>query len=297
MRQTLQQLGASALFAIIALLLIVGGLATTLAETKIGQPPTHPITETSLPASVLPTAGIIATSVDLGLVSPTSFSASPTIPVPPTETLPPSIACPAPTGWESYIVQLGDNLDVLAQRYGISVTTLKEENCLVSDELLPDTRLHVPPYPTATPVPCGPPYNWTVSYYVKAGDNLYRIGLKYRVSVQQMQQANCLGYSTQIKVGQRLYVPNVATSTPVQTDTPTATATALVTATNTPSNTPTQSSSMTASPTTDAATQTSTPPSPTATFTPVPPTATATSLPEATATNPPEATATDTTAP
>lgn len=281
----MQQLGASALFAVIALFLIIGGLATALAEKSVNRPLEQKLTETRFPASAMPTDESIATPMDLGLVSPTSDSASPTISSTPTEEeIPTSVVCPAPTDWSSYIVQPGDTLNTLAQRYGIPAATLKTANCLLSDDLLPDTRLHVPPYPTATPIPCGPPYNWTAFYTVQRGDNLYRIGLKYRVSVQQLQQANCLGYSTQIKAGQRLYVPNVPTSTPVRTNTPTATSTALITATNTPTATATSTPDNTA---TLPPSMTASPPPATETFTPVPPSATATDIPTSNPTDTP----------
>jgi LysM repeat protein len=238
MRQALQQLSTSFLFAALFVLLTVGGLITALAEKSINQPPTAEITETSIPTSVAQ-IDFTETPVDSGLApSPSSIPASPTH----TATLAPSTACPAPTGWASYIIQPGDTLDGLARRYGLGTNILKEKNCLVSSELVPDTRLHVPPYPTATPIPCGAPASWTQRYTVLSGDNLYRIGLKYRVSVGQLQQANCLGYSTQIKVGQILKVPNVPTSTPQVTHTLPASQTpsATLTATNAPpSKTPT----------------------------------------------------------
>jgi LysM repeat protein len=43
-------------------------------------------------------------------------------------------------------------------------------------------------------------------YTVKAGDNLFRIGLKYGVSVSALQAANGLS-STYIRVGQVLIIP------------------------------------------------------------------------------------------
>ena len=229
MRQALKELSASLLFGLISILLIIGGLATALAEKNIDRTPTPKLTETSLPTSVLQTDNSTETPVSSGLVpSASSVPASPTH----TATFIPSTTCPAPPGWSSYIVQLGDSLDALATRYNTTTTTLKEKNCLVSNELLPDTRLYMPPSLTATPIPCGPPANWTARYTVQSGDNLYRIGLKYRVNVSQLQQANCLGYSTQIKVGQVLKVPNVPTSTPAVTNTSTPTKT------QTPSQTP-----------------------------------------------------------
>ena len=268
MRQALQQFGTSLFFAAISLLLVIGGLATALAEESVNLPPQATLTETSLPTSAPQLDGTTEAPATVGLLpSPTAFFSSPTI----TVTIPPSTSCPAPVGWSSYIVQLGDTLNSLATRYGLAATTLKEQNCLVTDELLPDTRLHVPPYPTATPIPCGPLPNWTLSYTVKSGDNLYRIGLKYRVNVAALQQSNCLGYSTDIKVGQQLTVPNVPTSTTVATSTPTAT------------QTYTPSATVTDSPAT--ATATFTPLPATETFTPVPPTNIFTPIPEETTTD------------
>lgn len=251
MRQALQQLGSSLLFAIVSILLIVGGLATALAEKSVNQPPTPKSTETSLPTSVLQADLSTATPVGFDLLpSPSSMPASPTS----SATLPPSTACPAPAGWSSYIVQLGDTLETLAARYSTTAKILREKNCLISNELQPDTRLYMPSSPTATPIPCGAPASWTQRYIVQAGDNLYRIGLKYRASVAELQQANCLGYSTQITVGQQLKVPNVPTSTPATTST------------HTPSKTP----SATVSPTNIPASKTFTPIPATNTLTPVP---------------------------
>ncbi len=272
MRQALQQLGSSLFFAAISLFLIIGGLSTALAEKRINHPPTATLTETNLPTSVPQVEFIDDTPAAPGALPSPSIIPSPIF----TATLPPSSAsCPAPEGWVSYIVQLGDTLNALATRYGVSVATLQEKNCLVATGLVPDTRLYVPPFPTATPIPCGAPSGW-VFYKIQTGDNLYRISLKYRVSVSQLQQANCLGYSTRITAGTMLYVPNVPTSTPAVTDTPTATRTYTPTLTSTTAP-------------------------PTATFTVGPPTETFTPTPEETATETstsvPTETATDTAQP
>ena len=140
--------------------------------------------------------------------------------LPPTPTATPT-PCGVPDSWTSYTIQIGDTLEKLAARYEISSNTLKEANCLIDNILIPNTRIYIPPIPTATTILCGAPYSW-VKYTVKAGDNLYRISLAYRTTVAQLQNANCLGYSTKIKVGQKLYVPNLPTSTPVITNTPTS---------------------------------------------------------------------------
>jgi LysM repeat protein len=110
----------------------------------------------------------------------------------------------------------GDTLEILALRYHTTPGVLMAANCLVSPNLLPGYGIYVPPVPTVTPIPCGAPFGW-VQYIVQPGDNLYRVSQLFRVSIAQLQQANCLGYSTTIYLGQRLWVPNVATSTPPAT--------------------------------------------------------------------------------
>ena len=274
--QALRQLGGSILVGAISFLLILGGLSTTLAEQSIDEPPQFTITETSIPTSV-PLDIKTATLSSLGLLPTATITSSPS----PTTTIPAPVVCPAPSGWQPYTVQSGETVASLATRYGTTTNMLQAANCLVGTALLPDTQIYVPFAATLTPIPCGSPTGW-VFYTVKTGDTLYRISLAYRTSVLQLQSANCLGYSTQIKVGQRLYVPNVPTSTPATTNTPTSTAiqtatqtiftatpTVTTTATSIASETPTATASVAAPTETPTATNTKTPTS-TFTYTPEP---------------------------
>jgi LysM repeat protein len=114
------------------------------------------------------------------------------------------------------------------------------------------------PKPTKTPTPdiqsCGPPSGW-VQYTVVAGDNLYRLGIAFGVSVSDLQWANCIGSSTTIRAGSNLWVPNRPTNTSDVTNTITPTKTS----TNTPlppTNTSTPTNTATSTPT---PTDTSTP--------------------------------------
>lgn len=126
--------------------------------------------------------------------------------------------------------------------------------------------------PTATPAPsgslCGPPSSW-VLYTVQPGENLYRISLRYDVSLAQIRRANCLA-SNYIYAGQRIYVPYVAPSSTEATATSTS-----------PPPSPTPDTPTPVPPT--ATLEPS--PTPPATATPVPPTAT----PEPSPTSPPPA--------
>jgi len=142
-----------------------------------------------------------------------------------TATLPPTpAACPPPAGWIPITVQSNDNLDILSKRYNSSIDQLNQANCLTSSNLTVGVILYVPPLPTATLIPCGPPSGWII-YIVKPKDNLFQISTLYQTTVRLLQSANCMGSSTLIITGQSLYVPNKATITPTITSTTTLTPT------------------------------------------------------------------------
>jgi LysM repeat protein len=125
-------------------------------------------------------------------------------------------------------VQPNDDMNLLSERYHSSPDQLKQANCLTSSDLTVGAILYVPPLPTATLIPCGPPSGWII-YIVKPKDNLYQISNLYQTSVPILQAANCMGSSTLIIAGQSLYVPNVATITPSRTPTLTPIPTSSVT--------------------------------------------------------------------
>jgi LysM repeat protein len=154
-------------------------------------------------------------------------------------------ACPMPEGWTTYTITPGDTLQSIAQDWGAPFELLFEKNCLMSELLPAGYILYLPPQATPSvtftltftieptsedtatkeppPIPsqvqCGPPYGW-ITYIVKPGDNLYRIGLAFGVGVLQLKLANCLT-SDAIRAGQTLFVPNVSTRVPTATKIPT----------------------------------------------------------------------------
>src|SRR5688572_33344915 len=82
--------------------------------------------------------------------------------------------------------------------------------------------------------------NCASQYTVKAGDNLYRIGVAHSVPWPQIAAANNLANPNLIFVGQVLCIPVVPTAgptatgpTPTRTNTPVATVTTAPTATRT----------------------------------------------------------------
>jgi LysM repeat protein len=111
------------------------------------------------------------------------------------------------------ITSAGDTIYSLAQRYKTSADSLSTANCLLSADVPAGFALYVPPVPTVTVIPCGPPSGWARNHVVQPGDNLYRIALSYGITYPQLQRANCMGGSTIIYSGQRLWVPNIPTRT------------------------------------------------------------------------------------
>ena len=147
------------------------------------------------------------------------------LPLPPTATHtppPPPTNCPSPTGWQAYLVQPGDTLDELATRYRLPSEQIITANCLLTNSLLPGSYLYLPPIPTPTPkrtaLACGAPAGW-IRYTIQKGDTLYSLAQYYGVTVELLQQANCMNTTTLI-AGKQIYVPNKPTRTPSPTPQP-----------------------------------------------------------------------------
>jgi LysM repeat protein len=227
--KALRQMGGGFIIAIVSILLVIGGISLSLAET--------------FAPSLPPTPSPLPTTFAVEFASPLPTSTLP--PALPTDTLapPPTAAaqplCIIPPGWVSIIVGANDTLYTIAERYKTTAETLNQANCLNNLPPAVGATLYVPPVPTVTVIPCGPPAGWVRTHLVQPGENLYRISLLYRTTVALLQSANCMGASTLIHAGQLLWVPNVPTSTPAVTATPFNTNTPLpFTDTPTPTITP-----------------------------------------------------------
>ena len=279
--ETIRQIGGSLFLALFSVALVIGGISLALAESYVPEIPTP--TETQAPTSIFNTN---ATSTN----TPTQVVASFTAATPTqSATVPPPTSCPPPAGWIAVSVQPGDTLLTLASRYRSTPENLSAANCLFSSDLPTGSIVYVPPVPTQTNVPCGPPAGW-VRYTVRPGNTLTSLSQAFGVSIAQLQIANCMPASQiNLAAGQVIWVPNVATRTPRATATATLTPVSIVfptltwtasvtpTATNTPTPTATQTASPTFTPTATVPSPT-TPPTATDTITAFP-TATSTPIP------------------
>ncbi|MDX9991843.1 MAG: LysM peptidoglycan-binding domain-containing protein [Anaerolineales bacterium] len=230
-----KQLGNGFLLGILSVGLVLGGFSLAMAEDGRIPALAPQASPTRLAETAFPTLELLQPPNDLTQALEAAFTATETSTLPP-----PPTTCLPPAGWIAISVQPYDTLGSLAQFYRVAELRLQQANCLVSNELAAGSILYVPPLPANPTIACGPPFGWII-YIVQPGDSLFRIGALYRVSISQLQQANCLGVSSNIYSGQKLYVPNVLTST--------ATFTPLTPATSTPTASPfTLTPSLTAGP-------------------------------------------------
>lgn len=205
--QTLRQLGVGVIVAIISVILVIGGIFLSLAETlpppatATQIPPTFPESFPT-PTGALETATGIPTETQLPTMTPSLALGSPT-------------SCTPPSGWIIVTTRSGDTVYEVAERYKTTAESLNAANCLTAPELPAGLALYVPPVPTVTVIPCGPPFGWVRNYVVKRGDTLFSIALSYNTTYPRLQRGNCMGSSTTIYAGQRLWVPNVPTRTPI----------------------------------------------------------------------------------
>ncbi len=269
--QSIRQLGGGVIIAIISVLLVLGGIILSVAENLPAA-----ATPTQIPSTLppsFPTPTFTSAPVLQAATATQTVTASPPSTV--TQSFVAPTVCTPPSGWIRILAGTGDTVYSLAQRYKTTAENLSAANCLTSFDLPAGYALYVPPVPTVTVIPCGPPAGWVKTHIVQPGDNLYRIALSYGLTYPQLQRANCMGGSVTIYAGQRLWVPNIPTRTPVPGVTVIPN---FPTATSTPTDIPTATEL------------------PTATATSIP-TATSTSLPTATWTSIPTAANTPTSPP
>lgn len=221
--RNLREIGSALVVALISIGLMVGALSISLVEfspeathtpTNIVPASPVPVTATlTLPPTEIPT---------LSLESP-----SPTITSTLTNTATPPLSCLPPFGWVTQIIiQTGDSLDSLAARYRISKDDLRRANCLISDILVPGTRLYVPPVSANTPAVCSKgAAGWKNTYVVKPGDTIYAIATNHYTTAGLLKSVNCKT-SDLIVSGETLWVPGVATRTPYPSPLPGTTVTA-----------------------------------------------------------------------
>ncbi len=187
----------------------VGTLATLYGSTTDAI-----ITANDLPASAFIRVGQrLVIPVRLTAPATSTPSATPNVPQPTTAptSIPPTQAPPATT--TSYVVQPGDTLGGIALRFNTTIGTIAQLNGITNpnsifwgQRLVIPSSGNPPPPPTqsasstVTPAPAR-------TYVVQPGDTLYRIALRFGISINQIIQANNITNPNRVFVGQVLVIP------------------------------------------------------------------------------------------
>jgi len=114
---------------------------------------------------------------------------------------PSATATPVPTGEIVHVVQRGENLFRIALRYGTTVQAVADRNKIVNPSLIWAGQKLIIPVGGAPSAPSGK------IHVVQAGENLFRIALRYNTTPWAIAAANGLSNTHYIYVGQRLRIP------------------------------------------------------------------------------------------
>ena len=148
-------------------------------------------------------------------------------------------------GGTAVMLQRGETIETVARRYGVPVVAILSANNIAdASRVQPGRRLIIPTYQsTAAPRPSAPPppqqsyspppaaapartaaparmpARGGQSHVVNAGDTLYSLGRRYRVSHVEIARANGIQNEAALRIGQRLTIPG-ASSASASTTTP-----------------------------------------------------------------------------
>ncbi len=120
-------------------------------------------------------------------------------------------ATPTPTVNDTfiYIVEVGDSIGTVAEKFGTDVATIRELNYLRSSDILVAQEIRVPSVPGISqrglPTPTPPPFEYTV----QAGDALGTIAQQFGVDQTTLLSANSLSDPNNLQPGQTLLIPGV----------------------------------------------------------------------------------------
>ena len=104
---------------------------------------------------------------------------------------------PVPQDGVKYIVQRGDTLYSIANRYGVKIEDIIELNDLKSTILSVNQTLLIPNQSSNEPT----------TYIVQKGDSLWKIATKYNTTVSELKRLNNLQNNI-LQIGQKLIISN-----------------------------------------------------------------------------------------
>ncbi len=121
---------------------------------------------------------------------------------------------PAPVSPYEYVIQSGDSLMALAQRFGVSSATILEANQLRDpNNLIVGQVLLIPGYQgesAAGSTDGSTPVGSNGTHTVGAGETLFAIAQRYGVTVAAISEANGIANPNLVSAGQQLIIPGVS---------------------------------------------------------------------------------------
>lgn len=112
-------------------------------------------------------------------------------------------------GGTHYTVRRGDNLTLIAARFGTTVSAIVQANNLQNPSFIYAGQVLIIPGAVV------PPVSGTGVYYtVRPGDTLIGIAYRFGVNCWDIVRANNIANPSYIYVGQRLFIPGVVAPTP-----------------------------------------------------------------------------------
>jgi LysM repeat protein len=118
---------------------------------------------------------------------------------------PPSSETPS-SGEVTYVVQGGDTLFRISQRYNVSIEDIIIANNLQNPNRLDIGQTLIIPV-GGLPSQPGQPTTGETIHIVQVGDNLYRIGLRYGFTVDVLVAYNNITNPNRLDVGQQIRIP------------------------------------------------------------------------------------------
>ncbi|GAB4510562.1 MAG: hypothetical protein OHK0046_07640 [Anaerolineae bacterium] len=110
-----------------------------------------------------------------------------------------------------YIVRPGDTLNRIARQFNTTVAELARLNGIVNPNIIQAGQSLIISAAGQPPVviqpTSAPPVTQPTTYVVRPGDNLYRISLRFNVSMAQLVAANNIANVNRIFAGQTLIIP------------------------------------------------------------------------------------------
>jgi len=182
---------------------------TTVQPAPVVLPTTTP--ETAVEPTPVPPAEEPTPTPETAVGETTTGETPATEEQPESEPAPPP-SPESPTSDIIHTVQTGDTLYAISQQYGVSIQAIVNANGLTNpNDLEVGQQLVIPAGDTAEAGGGSPdttdPTTGERVHIVQAGENLFRIGLQYGFSVDELATYNNIADPTQIDVGQVIRIP------------------------------------------------------------------------------------------